>query len=102
MKDTIRQIEGTSDAQEINSVSAQQRRRDTNGKIVAKERNPCSKSRKTYGSDFAAGVRGDTKLKTLLKGYGSLKGKFVVRRGIDITKPIFEQANKSTKKGARR
>jgi hypothetical protein len=58
--------------------------------------------RKTYGEDFAAGVRGDTKLKNLVKGYGSLKGEFVVRRGIDISKPIFEQANKSAKKGVRR
>jgi len=24
-------------------------------------------------------------------GYGALKGKYVVREGIDVTKPIFEQ-----------
>jgi hypothetical protein len=73
----------------------EQRHRDTNGAIRRKGgETRVATLRKTYGSDFAAGVRGDTKLKNLLKGYGSLKGEFVVRRGIDITKPIFEQANK--------
>jgi hypothetical protein len=32
-------------------------------------------------------------------GYGSLKGKFVVRTGIDVTKPIYEQAAKIDKRG---
>jgi hypothetical protein len=79
-----------------------QRHRDKDGEIRRKMGNTrVSTLRKTYGEDFAAGVRGDTKIKNLLKGYGSLKGEFVVRRGIDISKPIFEQANKSAKKGAR-
>ena len=79
-----------------------QRHRDKNGKIHRKMGNTrVSTLRKTYGEDFAAGVRGDTKLKNLIKGYGSLRGEFVVRRGIDISKPIFEQSNKGTKKGAR-
>jgi hypothetical protein len=34
-------------------------------------------------------------------GYGSLKGQFVVRKGIDITKPIYEQALKIKKKRGR-
>jgi len=81
----------------------EQRHRDSNGEVRRKGGGTrVATLRKTYDSDFAAGVRGDTKLKTLLKGYGSLKGEFVVRRGIDITKPIFEQADKSAKKGARR
>jgi hypothetical protein len=81
----------------------ERRHRDTNGEIrrIGGETR-VGTLRKTYGSDFAPGVRSDAKLKTLVKGYGSLKGEFVVRRGIDITKPIFEQANKSAKKGARR
>ena len=28
------------------------------------------------------------------KGYGALKGEYVVRRGIDLTKPIYEQSLK--------
>jgi len=33
--------------------------------------------------------------KTLpLKGYGALKGVYVVRKGIDLSKPIFEQVSK--------
>jgi hypothetical protein len=78
------------------------RHRDKDGEIRRKIGNTSvSTLRKTYGDDFAAGVRGDTKLKDL-KGYGSLRGEFVIRRGIDISKPIFEQANKSAKKGAHR
>jgi hypothetical protein len=57
--------------------------------------------REIYGRDFAASVSGDTKLKTLVKGYGSQK-EFTVRRDVDISKPIFEQANKRAKKAARR
>jgi hypothetical protein len=34
-------------------------------------------------------------------GYGSLRGKFVVRKGIDVTKPISEQALKINKKRGR-
>lgn len=26
------------------------------------------------------------------KGFGTMKGKFEIKRGVDITKPIFEQA----------
>jgi hypothetical protein len=78
------------------------RHRDKDGEIHRKRGDTLvSTLRKTYGDDFAAGVRGDTKLKDL-KGYGSLRGEFVIRRGIDISKPIFEQANKSAKKGAHR
>jgi hypothetical protein len=34
--------------------------------------------------------------KTLkLRGYGALKGEYVVRIGIDLTKPIYEQATRS-------
>jgi hypothetical protein len=57
--------------------------------------------RNIYGRDFAANVSGDTKLKTLVKGYGSHK-EFAVRRDVDISKPIFEQANKRAKKDAHR
>ena len=52
--------------------------------------------RKTYGNDFAKGVRGDMKLKDLLEGYGSLEGKYDVRRGIDPTKPIYDQSTKKS------
>src|SRR5262249_41948283 len=31
------------------------------------------------------------------KGYGSLGGKFTVREGVDITKPIYEQTRRKTK-----
>jgi hypothetical protein len=32
-----------------------------------------------------------------LKGYGALRGKFVVRDGMNLSKPIAEQAAKSAK-----
>jgi hypothetical protein len=89
-------------AKKLTQRGLDQRHRDKDGEIHRKTGNTrVSTLRKTYGEDFAAGVRGDTKLKNLVKGYGSLKGEFTVRRGIDISKPIFEQTNKSTKKGAR-
>jgi Uncharacterized protein conserved in bacteria (DUF2188) len=31
------------------------------------------------------------------KGYGSLGGKFTVRQGVDITKPIYEQTTRNAK-----
>lgn len=78
------------------------RHHDKDGNLHRKMGNiRVSTLRKTYGEDFAAGVRGDTKLKDLVKGYGSLKGEFIVRRGIDISRPIYEQANKG-KKAVRR
>jgi hypothetical protein len=36
------------------------------------------------------------------KGYGALRGQFVVRRGIDLTKPIYEQILKLERKERRR
>jgi hypothetical protein len=35
------------------------------------------------------------------KGFGSLRGKLVVRRGIDLTKPIFRQATRESRKAPR-
>ena len=29
-------------------------------------------------------------------GYGALKGQYVVRKGLDLTKPIFEQVRRSS------
>lgn len=81
----------------------EQRHRDKDGEIHRKMGDTrVSTLRKTYGEDFAAGFRGDTKLKDLVKGYGSLRGEFIVRRGIDISKPIFEQASKNVKKSRHR
>ncbi len=34
-----------------------------------------------------------------LKGYGALKGQYAVRRGIDLTKPISEQAARLERAG---
>jgi hypothetical protein len=36
------------------------------------------------------------------KGYGSLRGEFVIRPGLDVTKPIFEQVLKLDKKERRK
>jgi hypothetical protein len=34
-------------------------------------------------------------------GYGALKGQYVVRKGVDVTKPIFEQVRRvSSRKAA--
>jgi hypothetical protein len=35
------------------------------------------------------------------KGYGALKDEYVVKEGIDLTKPIYEQAMKSKARTAR-
>lgn len=79
-----------------------ERHRDKDGEIRRKVGNTrVSTLRETYGKDFAPGIRGDAKLKDVLKGYGSLRGEFGVRRGIDISKPIFEQTKRGTRKGAR-
>jgi hypothetical protein len=48
------------------------RRRDSDGEIRHKRGNTLVATlRKTYGSDFAAGYRGDTKLSTLLAQTGT-------------------------------
>jgi hypothetical protein len=31
-------------------------------------------------------------------GYGSLKGQYKIRKGLDLTKPLFEQSSKKTKR----
>jgi hypothetical protein len=36
------------------------------------------------------------------KGYGALRGQFVIRPGLDVTKPIFEQVLKLEKKDRRK
>ena len=77
--------------------------RDKNGEIRQKSGETLVRTlRKTYGADFAPGARGDVKLKDLLKGYGSLKDRYVVRGDIDLTKPIYDQALGTAKKGGRR
>jgi hypothetical protein len=46
---------------------------------------------KKHASDTVA-VGRDAKTGRLIPaGYGALKGKYVVRKGVDVTKPIFEQ-----------
>jgi hypothetical protein len=35
-----------------------------------------------------------------LKGYGALKGKYVVKKGINLTKPIARQASKTAARNA--
>jgi hypothetical protein len=30
-------------------------------------------------------------------GYGALKGEYVVREGVDVTKPIFEQVRRASR-----
>jgi hypothetical protein len=50
-------------------------------------------STKKYASDTVA-VSRDAKTGRLIPaGYGALKGKYVVREGVDLTKPIFEQVH---------
>ena len=46
---------------------------------------------KKHASDTVV-VGRDAKTGRLIPaGYGALKGKYVVRKGVDVTKPIFEQ-----------
>jgi hypothetical protein len=46
---------------------------------------------KKHASDTVA-VRRDAKTGRMIPaGYGALEGKCVVRKGVDVTKPIFEQ-----------
>ena len=48
-------------------------------------------STKKHASDTVA-VRRDAKTGRMIPaGYGALKGKYVVRKGVDVTKPVFEQ-----------
>jgi hypothetical protein len=54
---------------------------------------------KTKASKASVAVRKSApKPAVLPKGYGALRGKFVVRRGIDLTKPIYEQYLKASQK----
>ena len=36
----------------------------------------------------------------VLKGYGALKGKYVVKKGIDLSKPIAKQASRAASRRA--
>ncbi len=57
---------------------------------------------KTKASKSRAAVRKSApKPSTLPKGYGALRGQLVVRPGIDLTKPIYEQWLKLRRKERR-
>lgn len=50
------------------------------------------------GNDTGATIRQNASGKTLpLKGYGALKGQFVVRKGMNLSKPIAAQAARKKK-----
>jgi hypothetical protein len=43
------------------------------------------------------GVSRDAKTGRMIPaGYGALKGQYVVRKGVDVTKPIFEQVRRTS------
>ena len=45
----------------------------------------------TVGRDAKTG-------RMLPAGYGALKGQYVVRKGVDVTKPIFEQVRRASRR----
>ena len=45
----------------------------------------------TVGRDAKTG-------RMLPAGYGALKGQYVVRKGVDITKPIFDQVRRASRR----
>ena len=52
-----------------------------------------------HGKGFPTTIRDSASGKVLgLKGYGALSGEFAVRKGVDLSKPIYEQAAKIQKK----
>ena len=58
---------------------------------------------KSKASKATAAVRKSAPKPAMVpKGYGALRGQFVVRRGIDLTKPIYEQYLKVEQKKRRR
>ena len=61
-----------------------------------------TKTRTKASKSYSAVRKSATKPAVLPKGYGSLRGQFVVRRGIDLTKPIYEQYLKLEQKERRR
>ena len=57
----------------------------------------------TKASKLSAAVRKTAaKHERYPKGYGALRGKFMVRRGLDLTKPILEQVLELDKKERRK
>ena len=61
-----------------------------------KRNTPAGRFTVTNAGDGTATIRSeDTGAVRTLKGYGSLKGEYVVRKGIDITRPIAAQAAKA-------
>ena len=56
---------------------------------------------KASKSDLAVGKTA-TKKAPYPKGYGALRGQFVVRPGLDLTEPIYEQVLKLDKKKRRK
>ena len=71
----------------------------------AAERISCygSAMARTKASKAAAAVRKSARKPAVLpKGYGSLRGQILIRRGIDLTKPIYEQYLRLERKERRR
>jgi len=56
----------------------------------------------TKASKLNAAVRKTAKHVRYPTGYGTLRGQFVVRPGLDLTKPILEQVIKLDKKERRK
>ena len=56
---------------------------------------------KTTASKSPTALRKSAKPPVLPKGYGSLRGQLHIRRGIDLTKPIYEQVLKLDRKERR-
>lgn len=60
----------------------------------------CSMSPKKRTSDVK--VRRHAKIGRMIPaGYGALKGQYVIRKGVDITKPIYEQVGRRRTEEAR-
>lgn len=46
-------------------------------------------------------VRRDAKTGRMIPaGYGALKGQYLIRKGVDVTKPIYEQVGRRSRKKA--
>lgn len=62
----------------------------------------CAANRFVVGSDLGS-VRDTESGKTLaLKGYGALKGKYSVKKGINLVEPILAQVSKNKPKSTSR
>ena len=88
---------GVFDRQSDAIAHARELARDSNTELVVHGKDGRIRDHNSNGPDHSP-VKGHPQDRNGPKGFGSIGDKFIVRRGIDVTKPIYEQTMGDSKK----